>query len=212
MHSLDFCPQVAYAVPAPVGIPTSSLLAFYNATLAPSLANFQRSLSLFPCNDIAMGPYSYVSTCDDCLESYTTWLCATTLPRCADPPSNTTLVLNETTDASWTLPSSYQQLLFREDPSASRTPSFAPANLTSIFPNGTTPFPYAEVPPCLDVCNVVGARCPPMFSWGCPTTGPGGTGTAGYGQTHRVHEADRMANDPGGGGGLRGGDRFGNVL
>ncbi|KAL8291397.1 hypothetical protein RQP46_002375 [Phenoliferia psychrophenolica] len=58
VHSISFCPEVAYAVPAPVGMATSTLLSLYNSTLSPSLANFKRSLSLFPCDDLSMGPYS----------------------------------------------------------------------------------------------------------------------------------------------------------
>ena len=190
---------------------TATLLSLYNATLAPSLLNFERSLTLFPCNDLLMGPYSYVSTCADCLASYTTWLCATTLPRCSSPSSSSSSTpLTNTT--SWTIPTSYSQTLLRSDPPASRTPAFAPDLLTTAYPNTTTPFPYVEIPPCLDVCNLVGARCPPMFSWGCPTTPQTGTGTAGYGETSFVKALDRMAGDPGGGAGLRAADRNGNVL
>lgn len=221
VYDLDFCPDVAYAVPSPPNLPTANLTAFYNSTLAPSIANFKRTLTTFPCSDISMGAYSFISTCDDCAASYLTWLCATTLPRCTDPPSNVTLTLNTSDSTSWDIPSSYQQIVFRQLPNASRTPDFGPDALAQTFPaliNATstatsaTPFPYAEVPPCLDVCDLVDARCPPMFAWQCPVTGVGGTGTAGYGQTQFVSSAERMANDPGGGNGLRAQDRFGNVL
>lgn len=165
-----------------------------------------------------MGGYSFISTCDDCLEAYRTWNCAITMPRCTDAPSDAKL--NTSSSLEWAIPDSYQQTLLRAEPLVSRTPAFAPYLLADTFPslsfNSTvttadqTPFPYAEVPPCLDACQLVGARCPPMFSWPCPQ--PGGTGTAGYGVTQEVNPDSRMAGDLGGNGGLRAGDRFGNVL
>lgn len=194
------------------------LVSYYNASLASSIANFTRSLSTFPCNSTAMGGYSFISTCDDCLEAYRTWSCAITMPRCTDAPSDAKL--NTSTSLEWSIPEAYQQTLLRAEPLVSRTPAFAPSLLADTFPslsfNSTvttadqSPFPYDEVPPCLDSCQLVGARCPPMFSWPCPQ--PGGTGTAGYGVTQEVDPDSRMAGDVGGNGGLRAGDRFGNVL
>ncbi|KAI5481195.1 hypothetical protein MNV49_005630 [Pseudohyphozyma bogoriensis] len=224
LHSLSFCPQVAYSVPSPATLSTASLISYYNTTVTPSLTAFARTLTTFPCDDITMGGYSFVSTCDDCYNSYETWACAIALPRCTDAPSNATL---ETTDSSsnssaaWVIPTSYEQLLLRENPAASRTPDFAPSLLSTTFPgliNATetadseTPFPYSEVPPCLDTCQQVGARCPPFIGWGCPSAQiDGGTGTAGYGLTKPVTKGDRMGGGIGGSNMLAG-DRYGNVF
>ncbi|KAM0746251.1 hypothetical protein T439DRAFT_384268 [Meredithblackwellia eburnea MCA 4105] len=216
VHSLDFCPDVAYSVPAPSGVSTSDLTAYYESKMNTSFANFKRSLTTFPCHDLSMGAYSFISTCDNCTSSFLTWSCAVTMPRCADPPSGTTLTLNNTNTTEWVIPPSYQQLLFRTDPYISRTPALSPDTIATTFPNdtsATSPFPYAEVPPCLDVCNFVEARCPNMLQFVCPKSndGKGGTGQAGYGITSHVGTAFRMGGDPGGGDGLRAGDRFGNV-
>ncbi|GAA5889485.1 hypothetical protein JCM5296_005960 [Sporobolomyces johnsonii] len=230
LYDLDFCPSVAYSVPSPPSLATASLISYFNASLSPSLTVFARTLTTFPCNSTQFGQYSVVSTCDDCYAAYRDWVCATTLPRCTDAPANATLSSNESLiDPSnglptWDLPTSYQSSLVRSFPPASRTPAFAPQNLSTTFPSlfnssyppvsrntlDETPFPYSETPPCLDVCQLVQARCPPFLSWYCPVDG--GTGTAGYGQTKGVPAGDRSAGDLQGSTRTeRAQDRYGNV-
>lgn len=225
LYGLDFCPAVAYAVPAPPGLPTANLTAYLNATVQGSLSAFARTLTTFPCESLEFGAYSYASGCADCSAAYTSWLCATALPRCTDPPANATTTNLQNT-STWALPDSYQQTLLRDTPSASRTPYFSPALLQDTFPglfNSTRvlsetssavraedPFPYSEVPPCLGVCQLVGARCPPFLGWACPVEG--GTGTGAYGEMGGGSKGSRMAGEGGSvGGGGRAGDRWGNV-
>ncbi|GAA6053772.1 hypothetical protein JCM3770_005109 [Rhodotorula araucariae] len=237
VYDVAACPSIAYSVPSPLSLDTASLISFFNDTLSASLANFSRTLTTFPCGSKSMGLYSIVSTCEDCFAAYRDWLCATTLPRCTDAPSNATL--NDTsaavahTDelASWFLPEEFETALVRSDPAASRTPLFGPANLSTTFPllfnasyppsaantRAQSPFPYAEVPPCLDVCNLVEARCPPFLAWTCPRGNEGnlhgGTGSAAYGLARDVPDAARMAGDVADSGlKARAGDRFGNVF
>lgn len=175
-----------------------------------------------------MGFYSFVSTCEDCKARYLDWACAVTMPRCSDPPQDASTEDTNTTE--WALPANYETLLIRDNPLASRTPLFAQNLLDSTFPPNTSttvtnatspsalslgltsPFPYSEVPPCLDVCSLVKAQCPALVQWNCPTTGKGGTGTAGYGETRSVDKEARMAGDVGSGYYKRAGDRYGNVL
>ncbi|BGP27451.1 calcium channel subunit Mid1 [Rhodotorula toruloides] len=233
VYGIDVCPSVAYSVPAPASIDTPSLISFFNSSISASLANFTRTMTTFPCglND---GQYSVVSTCDDCITAYRDYLCAMTMPRCTDAPSNVTL--NDTTTTvgaslpSYDIPSRYTNSLIRTDPFASRTPLFGPSNLSSTFPtlfNSTfrptrqnllseSPFPYTETPPCLDICYLVEARCPPFLKWWCPKdsggTPSGGTGSAAYGVTVDVPGADRMGGDVRGSElGTRAADRWGNV-
>jgi calcium channel MID1 len=210
VHSLPFCPNVAYSVPSPPTLPTPLLVDFYNSSLQPSLAMFARTLTTFPCNDLSMGAYSRISTCDDCTAAYLDWACAVTMPRCTDAPS--TAALNDSASLEWMIPATYQQTLLRSSPNTSRTPLLAPLSLASTFNTSvplSTPFPYAEVPPCLETCYSVKAKCPSLVQWGCPTDG--GTGMAGYGMGQMLGVEARMAGDPGGEG-VRGSDRWGNVL
>ncbi|GAA5959376.1 hypothetical protein JCM21900_000708 [Sporobolomyces salmonicolor] len=230
LYDLDFCPSVAYSVPSPPSLSTTALMSYFNASLSSSLAVFARTLTTFPCNSTQFGQYSVVSTCDDCYAAYRDWLCATALPRCTDAPANATLSSNSSlVDSSnglptWDLPASYQSSLVRSFPPASRTPAFAPQNLSTTFPSlfnssyppvsrntlDETPFPYSETPPCLDVCQLVQARCPPFLNWYCPVDG--GTGTAGYAQTKGVPAGDRSAADLQGSTRTeRAQDRYGNV-
>jgi len=213
LYDIDFCPSVAYSVPAPASLPTSELLSHFNDSISPSLASFARSLTTFPCNDTRFGQYSVISTCQDCYEAYRDWLCAVTIPRCTDAPSNATLIVNstlfdpESNLPTWFFPSSYSSSLLRDYPPASRTPAFAPQNLSTTFPSlfnesydsnrentmNESPFPYSEVPPCMDVCHVVDARCPNFLGFGCPTSG--GTGKATYGMTEEIGGGERVAGD-----------------
>jgi calcium channel MID1 len=91
--------------------------------------------------------YSSVRTCPQCLSTYTSWLCSIRMPRCTDYDSN---------------PSSDDSVIRtfpRTVANTSRTPSLP-----------SSAFPYSEVPPCIEVCNIVQASCPPLISssfW-CP--------------------------------------------
>lgn len=146
-------------------------------------------------------------------------MCATTIPRCTDAPSNATL--NDTTSLEWTLPpvADFVQTILRDSPLTSRTPALAPALLTNTFPSlpinasstvlDQSPFPYSEVPPCLDISHLVTARCPPFIGWSTPK---GRAAAAAWGDTQEVAVGARSAGDIGGNFGLRAEDRFGNVL
>ena len=125
---------------------TLSLLALYNASVVPSLSAFNITLSTFPCQDPIrkeQGMYSHVRTCDQCLEAYNSWLCAVVMPRCTDPgPQFGNITTFQRTSAN-----------------NSRTPS---------LPDSA--FPYTELPPCIGVCQLVAASCPPVISsiFNCP--------------------------------------------
>ncbi|BGP35157.1 stretch-activated cation channel mid1 [Rhodotorula toruloides] len=234
VYDIDVCPSVAYSVPAPSSLDTPSLISFFNTSISASLTNFTRTMTTFPCGSDEMGRYSVVSTCQDCINAYRDYLCAMTMPRCTDAPSNATL--NDTTLAasdslpSYAIPAQYDTSLLRTDPYASRTPLFGPPNLSATFPtlfNSTyrpsrsnllaqSPFPYTETPPCLDICYLVEARCPPFLGWSCPKnsdgTPSGGTGSAAYGVTVDVPGAQRLGGDVKGSElHKRAADRWGNV-
>ena len=217
LPAVPSCPDIAYSVPAPPSLPTADVITYYDSLVVPYITNFTRTLTTFPCNSTTFGSYSFVSTCDDCLDAYRRFVCATTIPRCTDAPPD--VAINDSTSTAWTLPSDVQQAILRDSPLASRTPALAPANLLTTFPSLTltgslsaineTPFPYSEVVPCIDISHLVSARCPPFIDWKTPK---GRTGDAGYGDTQPVPADARLAGDVGGNFGLRAGDRFGNVL
>lgn len=217
-NSIPLCPSLSYSIPSPPELSTPDLISFYNTIVNQSHTAFNRTLSTFPCGEesrkFGMGLFSQISTCDDCWDAYRDWSCSVSIPRCStSSPTNTSFPI---------LPSSYKTILPRSNPNISRTPLLSQNNLQTTFsvPDLTSPFPYNEVPPCLSLCQLVQARCPPFLSWTCPVDG--GTGTAGYGVNQFLKISERMGGDQDGldseqnqkvvGMGERAGDRFGNVL
>lgn len=153
MFDVPFCPDLAYSVPAPPAMSNADLLDLYNSTVAPTLENFNLTLSLFSCDSPLrekQGLYSAVRTCSQCMQAYTSWLCSIRMPRCTDYDS----IPSTDPDAIRTFP--------RTAPVSSRTPDLPSAA-----------FPYSEIPPCIDVCNIVRASCPPLIStpFQCPLKG-----------------------------------------
>jgi calcium channel MID1 len=218
------CPTLAYAAPSPPEVPTQDLYNLYDSLLLPHIQSFNTTLYQFPCNVPSQNKYSSVRTCTDCLAAYTSWLCSVVLPRCTDIPADqlpaaqanysirqdSQIVLSQEP-----IPSSLQTLLIRTDPALSRTPQFsnsALANSTALAPfDPTSPFPYAEVPPCSSVCNLVAASCPCLIGWNCPLQSQ--TMAAAYGRLQSLpfealQGGDQASMSRWG----RPADRFGNVF
>ena len=147
LYDVSFCPNLAYSVPSPPLIDTASLLSLYNTSIQTSLSAFNLTLSTFPCADPVrkeQGMYSHVRTCSQCMDAYQSWLCAVVMPRCTDP--------SDSDDSN--IPT-----LQRTSGNTSRTP-FLPESV----------YPYTELPPCIGVCQLVAASCPPIISsaFNCP--------------------------------------------
>ncbi|KDE02514.1 hypothetical protein MVLG_06932 [Microbotryum lychnidis-dioicae p1A1 Lamole] len=253
IYDVPLCPLVAYAVPSPLSVTPEALISFYSTNFSTYLSAFNRTLSTFPCND-STGDFSPVSTCQDCLDAYTSWLCAVTFVRCTDAPEGSTVLEKAIWSDLWTLPSTtatgtngssstslfsndgkieWTSTIVRDNPTASRTSSLSSDKLatsfpslvfnTSFTPERASPFPYAEVLPCLEsVCQLVGARCPPLMGWACPRA-KGGMGKSGYAMLKEVGRGERQVESYGEAqnGGMvkesaeekkRDSDRFGNVF
>lgn len=160
---------MAYSVPAPPALDTGALLDLYNASIAPHIEGFNLTLSTFTCGGpmrSEQGMYSRVRTCSQCLEAYRSWLCAIRMPRCVDYRTGAAA-------QAPTLEEEKRQDDDDDDDSgASRiyTYQHASANTsrTEFLPDAA--FPYSELPPCIDVCHLVAASCPPPISasWQCP--------------------------------------------
>ena len=86
IYDLSFCSDVAYAVPSnPRIFPNMPELArLYDDAAAAIYQNFTYSLQQIACNTTSTAQYSLVRNCDDCARDYKNWLCAVTIPRCAD--------------------------------------------------------------------------------------------------------------------------------
>ncbi|RIA91408.1 stretch-activated cation channel Mid1 [Glomus cerebriforme] len=84
IKNLEFCNKVFYSVPKTVGKKTETDLSIGYDNLASSyFSNFTLTIDQYPCDD-ASSKYSLVRNCNDCKEAYKDWICAITIPRCAN--------------------------------------------------------------------------------------------------------------------------------
>ena len=156
VFNLSFCTETAYAAPANPNILNSTQLAtFYDSLASELFTNFSTTLQLNPCNTSLSAQYSLFRNCTTCLQAYKNWLCAVTIPRCAD-----------FTDTS--------SFLFPRAVNTSRNPS-----IDQIVQPG----PYKEILPCSELCFGVEQNCPITLGFQCPL--PGSFAIAnGYGESN----------------------------
>ena len=169
----------------------------YNASNLPDtlatpllayLSNFTASLLTVACG---RDNYSPLQTCADCELAYRHWLCAVSLPRCGEFPSQ-------------------QQ--------AQQPPQQQPPQVPALVPQpaGTTPrnaalgnsTSYTALLPCIETCNAADRACPIFLGFRCPS-GKKTIAQASYG----VGFIDNAEGDVIGGG-VPGAaqDRWGNVF
>ncbi len=139
VYGLEFCDQVAYSVPSNTTKYNPTALAEYYDSLASAYyQNFSNSLQLVNCNASNDAVYSLISNCKQCAQAYKEWICAVTIPRCAD----------------LTNPSSV--LVYRN---SSRNPK---------IDEDLQPGPYKEVLPCGDLVENVAMTCPAALGFRVP--------------------------------------------
>ncbi|BFZ53084.1 stretch-activated cation channel mid1 [Savitreella phatthalungensis] len=132
ISDLDFCSEVAYAVPSNATLYNPVALGQWYDTQASELYdNFTKSLQVLNCNSTPDATYSLVSTCDDCKDAYKDWLCAVAIPRCADLTNPATFL--------------------RLRNGTSRLPTIE---------EHLAPGAYKEVLPCIDLVDTMTAKCP----------------------------------------------------
>jgi calcium channel MID1 len=180
MYNLSFCSEVAYAVPTnpdkfspETGL--ANLAALYDSNAAQMYQYFNYSLQQIPCNTTSSAQYSLARTCDDCARAYKQWLCAVTIPRCADfsnpsgylKPRNVgqPFINGSSISSDLSLSTGQDQtLLAAVATNSSRNPLID----TSIQPG-----PYKEVLPCEDLCYGLVQSCPASLGFACPIAGKG---------------------------------------
>lgn len=177
VYDLPFCSEVAYAVPSnPTIFPTPGQLgAFYDNVARSWYQNFSYSLQQIPCNstDLTLR-YSFARDCNDCAAAYKTWLCAVSIPRCADFTSTLpylaergldTEFFNQTANA--TVPNDPDTIQFY----SRGNETYNTASLRSRNPlieTDVRPGPYKEIKPCMDLCWNLVQSCPSEFGFTCP--------------------------------------------
>jgi calcium channel MID1 len=159
LTDLDFCDEVAYAVPSSFKFKfdDDKLRALYDTQAKDYFQNFSNSLDQVACDAPATSKYSLARTCDDCRRDYKNWLCSVLIPRCEDwtapdrwlqmrnvnsPIGN---INNETTD--------------NVDPAARERFGYSKSR-NPMIDTDIQPGPYKEVLPCVDMCFDIVRSCP----------------------------------------------------
>lgn len=144
IYNLDFCSDVAYAVPGNASSFTPDQLRdVYDAQAVDWYRNFNYSLQQVPCDAHVIEQYSIFRDCLDCRTSYRQWLCSVTIPRCKDSVD----------------PEPY---LAVRDVNQSRA---------AFIDSQIRPGPYKELLPCIDLCQALVQDCPASFDFTCPRAG-----------------------------------------
>jgi calcium channel MID1 len=134
IYNLEFCNEIAYSVPSNSTLYNPVALGrYYDDRARGYYQNFSKTMQLVACNVSDDARYSLVSTCSDCKSAYKDWICAVTLPRCAD-----------TTDTA-------PFLTLRNE---SRSPQ---------LDQDLRPGPYKEILPCGDLPKNVARTCPAVI-------------------------------------------------
>lgn len=145
IYDLDFCSEVAYAVPASLNLTahqqtTGELAEAYDLNARALYEGFLLSMQQIACDASLDSRYSPVSTCTTCSAAYKNWLCAVSIPRCS------------TSNKSY-----YKNYAQGEGRSAFIRDVINPA------------FAYYEILPCIDQCLELARLCPPDFEFTCPS-------------------------------------------
>lgn len=174
VYDLSFCSEVAYAVPSnPTLFNSLQLREMYDGYTKEIFQNFTYSLQQIPCNASSEARYSLTRSCDDCYNAYKTWLCAVSIPRCADYSSDlpylasrgsNTLFFNATSNSTSPPP---PNLKLPADPNSSEFRASV-ASRNPIIESQIRPGPYKEIKPCLDLCYTMVQSCPSDFNFVCP--------------------------------------------
>ncbi|KAF8639026.1 hypothetical protein AX17_001778 [Amanita inopinata Kibby_2008] len=215
VHSLPYCPTVAYSVPIPASslpdgnttFDSNNLPSSISEPLLSSLSNFTTNLLTFPCG---RDMYSPIVTCQDCQAAYRRWLCEISFVRCGEsspqrPDSFTTMPVEATATGRGVLQptGTNQQVLSALVP--------VPSPISTKSPNSRNPHlpamdaSYSMLLPCLEICTAVDRACPVFLQFRCPV--PRFNAGASYG----VSYIDSFDGDQGEGVTGAAQDRWGNV-
>lgn len=177
MYNLSFCSEVAYAVPAnpdkfsPItGLP--ELAALYDSYAAQMYTYFNYSLQQIPCNTSSSAQYSLARNCDDCARAYKQWLCAVTIPRCADYSSTSSFLKPRNLGQPFVNGSSISSAQFDVDQALLNAVA-TNSSRNPLIDTDIRPGPYKEVLPCKDLCYDLVQSCPASLGFSCPLAGAG---------------------------------------
>jgi calcium channel MID1 len=166
VYNLPFCSDVAYAVPANSTSTVTDLVNFYDSNAQSLYGTFNNSIQQVSCNTTNSAQYSLVSSCTDCADSYKTWLCAVTIPRCVDLAapvlSGTAVIPRAMANAT------AAQLQQAGVNATSARRSWANSSRNALIDQSLGPGPYKELLPCANLCYDLARTCPTVMGFACP--------------------------------------------
>ena len=166
VYDLPFCDQVAYTVPSNRTTHTAPQLAgWYDDQARRLYSNFSKTLQVYDCNTTIGATFSLASSCQACKEAYKEWICATTIPRCADY-ADTASYLRLRAPASQETEVGLDNLELVLDSTSPISKHYPLSSLTTygsrfdLIDSTIQPGAYREVLPCSDLAEQVAAKCP----------------------------------------------------
>ncbi|KAL8694099.1 MAG: hypothetical protein Q9218_001214 [Villophora microphyllina] len=199
IYDLPFCSDVAYAVPSNLTTNMTELAQIYNNYTRDAYQNFDKSLQQIPCDTTPSAQYSLARNCTDCANAYKAWLCAVSIPRCADfssPPNKDYLFprnINSTHFINGSLvPNEPKGFLLSAE---NKTTAHYGSSRSPDIINQTKPGPYKEMLPCKDLCYHLMQNCPAALQFACPLEGRGLNFSYGH---WKNGDEEWMCNWPGG--------------
>lgn len=182
IYNLSFCDTVGYAVPANPNNPNvSSLASFYDNYTSSAFDNFNKSIEQIPCDTTSVAQWSLAANCSTCKYAYKKWLCAVTIPRCADYSSTERYLQPRAVSQRFINGSSptteFGDLTFSN---ANKSVWYLSSSRVSQIDSMVKPGPYKEILPCIGLCYGIVQNCPALLGFGCPLAGKGQNYSYGY--------------------------------
>ncbi|KAJ0423401.1 stretch-activated Ca2+-permeable channel component-domain-containing protein [Aspergillus carlsbadensis] len=164
VYDLDFCSDVAYAVPSHPSMNLSAIRSKYDKYAEELYTNFNYSLQQIQCNTSNETIFSMAVNCTVCASAYKKWLCAVALPQCEDFSStdNQSKVIMRNTGQAFPNGTHISNITLRDDPIRNRSRN------SNFIDKQIQPGPYNEILPPLNTCHELVRSCPMALGFQCP--------------------------------------------
>jgi hypothetical protein len=164
VYGLEFCSDVAYAVPSHPSLNISEIRSKYDNYAEELYTNFNYSLQQIQCNTSNETIFSMAVNCTVCASAYKNWLCAVTIPQCDDFSSTTKdpNFMMRNTGQAFPNGTHISNITLRDDPMRNRSRN------PNLIDKQIQPGPYNEYLPHLNTCHELVRSCPMALGFQCP--------------------------------------------
>lgn len=171
MTDLEFCDNVAYAVPSSpeFKFDDDKLKALYDGQAKKYFKNFSNSLDQVACDAPSTAQYSLARNCTNCRDDYKAWLCSVLIPRCEDWTANDDWLIPRNINAEFsdgTIP--FANNMSAEFNATMRDRFGYSKSRNPMIDTDIKPGPYKEMLPCEYLCFDIVRSCPATLGFACP--------------------------------------------